>query len=135
MAKYLVIREPGIQLESGMVRRGSIVTLPDDAVPSRTSLAPLDQAAYDALVKEKERYVADYDRRLGELNPPRKLSERDRKRLMFVPPVPKAPEKPKVEEPTDGASPQTLRELGDEHGGAVGTREQKGKKVRASDAQ
>jgi hypothetical protein len=114
MAKYLVTQEPGVQLTpGGFIRSGETLELPDDETPSR-ALTPLDDAAVKALEKAKADYVADLERRMGELEPPRKLPAATRRELLRIPPMPgDAPKKPKDEGIT---ARQLSEQLG--HGGA-----------------
>lgn len=90
MAKYRVVEHPGFPGPRGFVRPGGTVTLPDDAVPSR-SFIPLDKAAHEALTLAKMSYVEGREQRLAELDPPRKLNAKTKRELLFVPDVPEAP--------------------------------------------
>jgi hypothetical protein len=113
MAKYLVTQSPGYPSAHGFVRPGGTVILPDDTIPSRY-FHPLDEAAHKALTKAKKEYVEDLERRMSELEPPRKLSVREKKELLAVPDLPKPEAEPVVENPEDEG--QTIREVAFERG-------------------
>lgn len=110
--KFRVIEEPGVPGPRGFVRAGDVLTLPDDAVPSR-SLVPLDEAAVKALTKAKTEYVEDLERRMAELDPPRKLNGQKKRQLLEVPEIPKAKDPDAPEDEDEG---QTLREVAFERG-------------------
>lgn len=115
MAEYRVIESPGFPGPSGFVRPGGTVTLPDEAIPSR-SFVPLDEPARKALTKAKMAYVESLEQRMAELDPPRKLNAKKKKDLLFVPEIPPPPKKAAVTQPEDEEEEpgQTVAELGEQ---------------------
>jgi hypothetical protein len=138
MAKYRVVAHPGVPGPQGFVHPGGTLILPDTATPSRF-LVPLDEAAHQALTKAKAEYVEGLEKRMGELDPPRKLNDKVRKDLLKVPELPK-PADPD-QEPADGEEAEdetpadeglSIRELAEQRGAVEAPR---GRGKRAADSQ
>lgn len=128
MAKYLVTQEPGFPGPYGIVRPGGVVTLPDDAVPSRF-FEPVDQAAQTAIAKARKAYVERVEARRKKRNLP-PLEPFEKEELLAVPPLVKPPAAVPVEDEEEGL---TLSELGKQTDPAVGDPAGKGKSPRAAD--
>lgn len=113
MAKYIILAAAGMGWPGprGMVRPGEEIILKDSTVPSRLCMAPLDQAAFDALKKAKEEYVATVEERLAAEDPPQKLNAKRKRELLHVPPIP-VEEAEKPLDADDEDEGETLAEVG-----------------------
>lgn len=129
MAKYLVVKEPGVPVPGrGFYKPGETLVLADDAMPSRF-FHPLDEAAVAALKRAKEAYLADYERRIAKSRFPRELSIGEKEAILHIHPLPEANKGLQLKKKSEETFDDTLTPREMAEGKAPGTRSSASKRA------